>query len=64
MPGAPEGMAVDAARGILAVGVRGPDGVALVSITWPASDRRRSGQSSHRPGYGPPPPVPGRLASA
>jgi hypothetical protein len=33
MPGAPEGMAVDAARGILAVGVRSPDGVALVSTT-------------------------------
>jgi sugar lactone lactonase YvrE len=31
MPGDPEGMAVDATDGILAVGVRDPDGVALVS---------------------------------
>ena len=31
MPGAPEGMAVDGPGGILAVGVRDPDGVALVS---------------------------------
>jgi sugar lactone lactonase YvrE len=31
VPGAPEGLAVDASRGILAVGVRDPDGVALVS---------------------------------
>ena len=31
MPGAPEGMAVDVSGGILAVGVRDPDGVALVS---------------------------------
>jgi sugar lactone lactonase YvrE len=33
MPGAPEGMAVDASGGILAVGVRDPDGVALVSTS-------------------------------
>jgi DNA-binding beta-propeller fold protein YncE len=31
MPGAPEGMAVDVPGGILAVGLRAPDGVALVS---------------------------------
>jgi sugar lactone lactonase YvrE len=31
MPGAPEGMAVDVSGGILVVGVRDPDGVALVS---------------------------------
>jgi sugar lactone lactonase YvrE len=31
LPGAAEGMAVDASGGILAVGVRSPDGVALVS---------------------------------
>jgi DNA-binding beta-propeller fold protein YncE len=33
MPGAPEGLAVDVSDGILAVGVRGPDGVALVDLT-------------------------------
>ena len=32
LPGAPEGLAVDAADGILAVGLRRPDGLALVSV--------------------------------
>jgi hypothetical protein len=32
MPGAPEGLAVDDPDGILAVGLRGPDGVALVNV--------------------------------
>src|ERR1700757_543884 len=32
MPGAPEGLAVDDAGGILAVGLRRPDGVALVTV--------------------------------
>ena len=32
MPGAPEGLAVDGADGILAVGLRRPDGLALVSV--------------------------------
>jgi DNA-binding beta-propeller fold protein YncE len=33
LPGAPEGLAVDAEDGILAVGTRGPNGVALVDTT-------------------------------
>jgi sugar lactone lactonase YvrE len=32
VPGAPEGLAVDSAAGILAVGVRDPDGIALVAV--------------------------------
>lgn len=33
LAGAPEGLAVDVADGVVAVGVRGPDGVALVDLT-------------------------------
>ena len=33
MPGAPQGLAVDDSGGIIAVGLNGPDGVALVNVT-------------------------------
>jgi DNA-binding beta-propeller fold protein YncE len=39
LPGAPEGLAVDVPDGIVAVGVRSPDGVALVDLTTGAVRR-------------------------
>ena len=40
LPGQPEGLAADATTGILAVGVRDPDGVALVDLTTGAPKAR------------------------
>ena len=59
VPGAPEGMAVDAPGGILAVGVRDPDGLALLSTATGRVEKlvRLSGAPRHLQLAGPAGPV-------